>query len=263
MEAEEKLRQLFNKQKIKLTKSGDHAILSVLRYASSIGKTKALIQDQGGWLTYRDYPKKAGIEKIELKTNYGIIDLNDLRAKADNKTILLINSLTGYFAEQPMEEITKICAEKKCLLVNDASGSTGTQTGSFGDIILCSFGKDKPINLHYGGCIAYDKGEFEGEFDAVKIQELNKELDNLFVRLQDWDKTNMKIKQDLKQYKIVYPEKRGINVVIRFENEQEKQEITEYCKKNNYQYTMCPRYIRVNCDGISIEVKRLSQGSGE
>ena len=55
---------------------------------------------------------------------------------------------------------------------------------------------------------------------------------------------------------IIHADKKGINVVIKFRNEAEKKRIIYYCDKNNYQYTECPRYKRVNCNAISIEVKR-------
>ena len=256
MEVQEKLQELTGKQKIKLVKSGDHAILSVLKFCKSIGKEKVLIQDQGGWLTYRDYPKKVRLEKTELKTDYGVLDLDDLKEKADEKSVLLVNSLTGYFSEQPMQEIAKICSEKKCLLVNDASGSIGTELAKTGDVILGSFGKDKPVNLHYGGFIAYDSGEFEGEFDESKLSALNDELDKLFARLIEWETKNAKIKADLKDLDVVHKDKAGINVVVKFSNEPEKEKILKYCEENKLPYTICPRYIRVNCDAVSIEVKR-------
>jgi len=256
MEVKEKLQELTGKQKIKLVESGDHAILSVLKSCKNLGKEKVLIQDQGGWLTYRDYPKKTGLEKIELKTDYGILDLNDLRSKANEKSVMLVNSLNGYFSEQPMQEIAKICSEKKCLLVNDASGSIGTALAKTGDIILGSFGKDKPINLHYGGFIAYDSGEFEGEFDDSKLSALSDELDKLFARLLAWETRNTQIKEDLKDFDIIHRESKGINVIVKFSNEEEKEKIVKYCKENDLPYTLCPRYIRVNCDAISIEVKR-------
>jgi hypothetical protein len=37
-------------------------------------------------------------------------------------------------------------------------------------------------------------------------------------------------------------------------------EAVEYCERHNYPYTECPRYIRMNDEGISIEVKRLENG---
>ncbi|MBD3303715.1 hypothetical protein GF343_01095 [Candidatus Woesearchaeota archaeon] len=256
MEVQEKLQELTGKQKIKLVESGDHAILSVLKHCKNLGKEKVLIQDQGGWLTYRDYPKKAGLEKIELMTDYGIIDPDALKAKADEKSIFLVNSLNGYFSEQPMQEIAKICAEKKCLLINDASGSIGTELAKVGDVIIGSFGKDKPVNLHYGGFIAHDSGEFEGEFDESKLSALSEELDKLFAKLLAWETKNAKIKEDLKDFDVIHPESKGINVIVKFSNEEEKEKILEYCEKNDLPYTICPRYIRVNCDAVSIEVKR-------
>ncbi|MEM4263271.1 MAG: DegT/DnrJ/EryC1/StrS family aminotransferase [Candidatus Woesearchaeota archaeon] len=255
---EEKLKELTGKKNIKLVESGDHAILYVLKFMKTLGKEKVLIQDQGGWFTYRDYPKKAKLEKIELKTDYGIIDLEDLRKKANEKTVLLVNSLTGYFAEQPMKEIAELCAEKKCLLINDASGSIGTELVRMGDIILGSFGKDKPVNLHYGGFIACDEDYlFEGNFDSEKLEALNEEIDKLFARLMKWEEITARIKNDLKKFEIIHKNKRGINVVVKFSSEEEKQQIIKYCDENKLPYTICPRYIRVNERAISIEVKKI------
>jgi dTDP-4-amino-4,6-dideoxygalactose transaminase len=257
MDAIEKLKELTGKDEIKLVESGDHAILSVLKFCKKQGKERVLIQDQGGWLTYRDYPKKAGLEKVELKTDYGIIDISDLRDKVDEKSVLLVNSLNGYFSEQDMFEIAKICAEKNCLLVNDVSGSIGMEPGKIGDILLGSFGRDKPVNLHYGGVIAFsDDLEFEGEFDDSKLKELGEKLDELFARQLRWDGMHWKIKADLKDFDIIHRDKPGINVVVKFSNEEEKNKIIEYCDENKLAYTICPRYIRVNCDAVSIEVKR-------
>ncbi len=256
MEVQKKLQELTGKKKIKLVESGDHAILYILKLAKKLGKEKVLIQDQGGWLTYRDYAKKAGLEKTELKTDYGILDLEDLKEKANEQSFVLVNSLNGYFSEQPMEIISEICAERNCLLVNDASGSIGTDLGKVGDIIIGSFGRDKPVNLHYGGFIAYDEGEFEGEFDSSKLELLNEELDKLFAKLLAWETKNIKIKEDLKEFDVIHRESKGINVVVKFKDDSEKEKILKYCAENELPYTLCPRYIRVNCDAVSIEVKR-------
>ena len=37
----------------------------------------------------------------------------------------------------------------------------------------------------------------------------------------------------------------------------EKEAITMYCESNGYEFTECPRYIRIIEPAISIEVKRL------
>ncbi len=253
----EMLQNLTNKKFIFLTESGDHAIFEVLKSLKNKINT-VLIQDQGGWLTYKDYSKKEGFDVAELKTDYGIIDLNDLQANAKDTSVLLVNSLTGYCAQQPMKEIYEICKTKKCLLINDVSGSIGTENAKIGNIIIGSFGKDKPINLHYGGFIATDKEEtFETTFDEKKIKDLQKELEKLPKRLQMLNETHKKIKNDLSAHEIIHKDKQGINTIVKFNNEKEKQDIINYCTKNNYEWTLCPRYIRVNENAISIEVKRL------
>lgn len=248
---------LTGKRNIILTESGDHSINAVLKTLKGRIIT-ILLQDQGGWLTYKDYAIKHGFDIIELKTDYGIIDLKELEANANEKSALLVNSLSGYFAEQPMKEIFEICKSEKCLIINDASGSIGTENAKIGDIILGSFGKDKPVNLNYGGFVATNnEDKFDATFDDKKIEGLKKELEILPQRLQMFEEINKKIKQDLSSYEIIHKKIHGINITVKFNNEKEKQYLINYCKQNNYEYTLGPRQIRVKENAISIEVKRL------
>ena len=243
------LKKLTNKKNIYLVSRGNKAIKEVLKLIDK----EVLIQDQGGWLTYKQFPKKF----IELKTDYGIIDLEDLKNKAKNK-VLLINSLTGYFAEQPMKEIERVCKEKNCLIINDVSGSIGLDIAKIGDIILGSFGEWKIISINYGGFIASDKKyNIEEDFDKNKFNLLYKELKNINERLKFLYDLNKKVKEDLKEFNILHKNKRGINVIVKYKNNLEKEKLIKYCNKNNFQYTLCPRYIRVNCEAISIEIKRI------
>jgi len=285
------LKTLTNKSNIKIVSRGNKAILYALRIAKRLGKKTVIIQDQGGWLTYKQFSKKLKLALIELKTDYGIINKKNLK-NIDKNSVLLINSLTGYFAEQDMDTIYSICKKKNCLVINDISGSIGTKAAGYGDILVCSFGIDKPLNYGKGGLLAVKNKEW------LKLTEIKEEkfddsfyekLLNLEKRLQYLKKINKKIKQDLKDYNIVHKDKQGINVIVKFNNEtskqsfdgfrseaskpfrktegfskslsnkfdkKEKKQLEDYCKKNNYQYTVCPRYIRVLCDAISIEVKR-------
>ena len=64
---------------------------------------------------------------------------------------------------------------------------------------------------------------------------------------------------ELAKYEILHKNSKGINVIVKFNNEKEKQEIIDYCKSNNYEYTLCPKTIRVLDTAISIEVKRINQ----
>lgn len=258
-EAKEILQRIFCRKTIVLMQSGDHAIASALALAKNLGRERVFIQDQGGWLTYRSYPKKLGLQVVELKTDYGLLILSELE-KIDGKSALLVNSLSGYFAEQQMDKIAKICKRKNCILINDASGSIGTDIGKIGDIILCSFGKDKPVNLYYGGCIAYDIDKhIDDDFDSAKAEALVNELKKLPQRIKYLEGISEKVKDDLRVFDIIHCSSRGINVLVRFKTEGEKQRIIDYCKQHNYEYTICPRYIRVNENAVSIEVKRLKQ----
>lgn len=257
------LKKLTNKENTKLVSRGNKAILYAMRIAKNLGKKRVLIQDQGGWITYKQFPEKLKMELIELKTDYGLIDADELKKKANKNSVLLLNSLAGYFAEQDMKSIYNICIKKKCLLINDVSGSIGTKAAKFGDIIICSFGKDKPLNYGSGGLIAVKNKEW---FKLTQIDENDFEnsfynkLLNLKARLSLLKKTNKKIKKDLKDYRILHRTKKGINVIVVFDDDKEKEKLINYCKTNKYEFTLCPRYIRVNENAISIEVKRINSG---
>jgi len=240
----EALKLLTGKKYIYLVDRGNTAIKLALEI---INKPITLIQDQGGWLTYKQYPKNTN----ELKTKLGVVDLEDLNQKADKDSALLINSLSGYVFPQPMKEIEKICKENNCPIINDASGSIGTAIAKVGDIVIASFGKWKPINLEYGGCIASDTPlEIEETFNKEKILELKTIIKDLPERLKKLKQLVQKTKQDLKDFKILN-KKDGLVVLTEKNNE-----IIKYCENNNLEYTLCPRYIRINKEAISIEIKR-------
>jgi hypothetical protein len=260
----ELLKGYTGKNNVYLTQRGNKSILYALKMAKSLSKRKVLIQDQGGWITYLQYPEKLKMELVKIKTDLGIMDANELSKKCNSDTVLLVNSLSGYFAEQPIGLLNAICKQKNAMMINDASGSIGTESAKFGDIIIGSFGDKKPIDIDYGGFIAFDnslgvdKSILEGTiFDDSKLNSLLLNLENLPKRLRFLEKHTTKIKNDLSQMKIIHPDLRGINVVVAFKDKFERERIINYCNEQNYEYTECPRYIRVNVDAISIEVKRL------
>jgi len=257
-----RLKALTGKQHIQLAERGNAAIKIVLELAKQLDKKIVLIPDQGGWLTYKKYPKRFGLEIREVKTNKGLIDLEDLEKKADSDSILLACSMPGYFAVDDVESIFKICGKKGCIFINDVSGSIGTDAAKIGHIILGSFGKWKPVNLEYGGFIATDDKEFYTAFDASYFDEgkydpLLKKFDELSDRLNKFQEARKQIFEDLQSFEIIHKDRNGINVIIKFDDEEVKQRIIEYCKENNLEYTVCPRYIRVNENAVSIELKRL------
>jgi hypothetical protein len=258
----EKLKELTGNKYIQLTEKGNESVLIALTLAKDLDKEKVLIQDQGGWITYKQYPEKLGLEIIELKTNYGLIDLNDLEDKADENSVLLINSTPGYAAFEDMQKIADICKKKKCLLINDVSGSIGTEIAKIGDIVFGSFGRWKPINLEYGGFIATNNDgyyqEFEASyFDEHKYDDLLEKFKELPSRLKKFEEARKKILDELSSFKIIHKDKDGINVIVKFVDDEVKQIIIDYCKENKLEFTECPRYIRIKEPAISIEVKRL------
>lgn len=258
----QKIQELTGKKYVKLTQSGDHAIKHIIDLAINLQKDRIVIQDQGGWLTYKSYARKAGLMIIETKTDYGLVDIADFEKKITANSLAIVNSLTGYFAEQSMNVISQKCKEKNCLLVNDISGSVGTEIGKFGNILICSCGTYKPINLGYGGFIATNDEELftliQGNtFDEKQLTGLLREIEKLPARRELFSKVSEKIKKDLKDFEIIHRENKGMNVIVKFNSESEKKKIIEYCEKNNYHYTLCPRYIRVLENAVSIEVKRL------
>ena len=267
-----KIKEFTGHEHIMLTSRGNSAIYIALSLVKKFGSGEGvLIPDQSGWFTYRQYSKKLGFQVKEVKTNYGIVDLADLSSKLREASALILQNPAGYFAEQPSKDIYKLC-KGKSVVIADITGSIGTSMcdGDFADILVCSFGKWKPINLGYGGFISFnDKAYFNfvkklmkekpnlSFKDDSKYAILLKKLNALDMKYKFFFEINKKIKTDLKEFDIIHKNRKGINVIIKFDNETEKEKIIKYCKNNNYDYVLCPKYIRVNEKAISIEVKRL------
>ena len=66
-----------------------------------------------------------------------------------------------------------------------------------------------------------------------------------------------KVINDLVDYDIIHKNDLGFVVIIKFKDDTEKENLINYCKNNNLEWTECPRYIRINQKAISIEIKRL------
>lgn len=265
------LKKLTNKSKIFFTDRGNTSIILSLKLAKELGKKKVFIQDQGGWITYYQYIDKLKLEKNFIETNYGIVEkkhLKILENYVDDKSVLLVNSMPGYIALQDMKLISEFCKKKNCFLINDSSGSIGTDSAKYGDLIIGSFGNWKPINIGYGGFIAFDKNmNFSVDFEKIFKENLKKEVKDFSIKLQEKlknlnkklrkiNKEVISIKEKLKNFYIVHKDNNGINVIVKYKNEDEKLKIIEFCKLNNYEYVFCPMYIKILEPAISIEVMR-------
>ncbi|MBW2966926.1 DegT/DnrJ/EryC1/StrS family aminotransferase [Candidatus Woesearchaeota archaeon] len=267
------LKKLTKHKHVKLVQRGNAAIFSALCITKKINpKPFVLIPDEGGWISFPTYPKLLGFDVRKVKTNRGVIDLIDLEKKAESGAAFLVTSFAGYFAEQPMKYISRICRKNKCLLIEDASGALGDEElcdGYYSDIIVGSFGRWKPINAGYGGFISTAQDEwFEKANDAFSmtnhypcyedlLEKLCRAADNLKEMIRRAEEVKADIERSLPAPKIVHKDLRGLNVVVRYADDAEKKAIMGYCSVNGYDYVECPKYIRLEEEAISIELKRI------
>lgn len=257
METKELLKKLTGQKNIFLISRGNNAIRQALQLVKTDRKN-ILVQDQGGWLRYLDYPQKYGFTVEMLKTDFGIVDLEDLEKKAKKAAAILYEDPAGYIAEQPIKEVYEICQRNGCEVILDITGSIGYRNiGEVADYVIASFGSDKPVNLGYGGVVATNKDVAVKEDFESDEKELLESLNKLSERQRFLHQKSYEIKQELKEHNIIHRDSSGINVVVAFESKEEKGKIIDYCKKNGLPYTTCPRYIRVMRDAVSIEIKKL------
>ncbi|MCA9477777.1 MAG: DegT/DnrJ/EryC1/StrS family aminotransferase [Nanoarchaeota archaeon] len=257
------LKIMTGKEFVHFTPRCNRSIEIAMQVLKRLSRTTVLFQEEGGWLTYEKYIQQAGLEPIKMITDDGLVYEKEV-SRYDMDAALIINSLAGYVALQDMDSLSGVCATHDVFLINDVSGSIGLPQGKVGDIVVGSFGKAKPVNLGSGGFIATNDKEI---FDLIKELDpeeedlpftlLEKKLRTLEERRTFLQQEAQKIKDDLKDLNIVHPEHKGINVIIRYEDDVQKQKILSYCKEHDLEFTECPRMIRILDNAISIEVKRL------
>lgn len=275
----DKLKTLTNHDHIKLTNCGNSAIFLALCIAKKENpKPFILIPDQGGWFSYQKYPKLLHFDIKEIKTNQGLLDLEDLQSKVKSGSALLLSSNAGYLAPQDMKAITEICKKEGCLVIEDVSGSIGMSSyipelsgicdGQYADIMVGSFGRWKLVDVGHGGFISCRESLLKEQTAPlslaahhIDLKILHQKLENLKKRLFFILETADAVKKELQQkgHTIIHPEKKGLNVAVNFKDEEEKNVIIAFCKEKNIEHTICPRYIRVLDQAVSIEIKRLQE----
>ncbi len=261
------LQKLTKHSFIEITTRGDAAITAAL---SIIPKNKVvLIPEEGGWLSYLKLPKKLGLKVVEVQCDDAKINLHNLQKKLKEYPCgaLLYQNPGGYFAEQAVKEIYNLCQKNNCLVIMDISGSIGTKLcdGDYADILVGSFGEWKLVEAKGGGFISFKDGnlfEKAGKHAALLedkkiLTMISQKLLELPERISFLNGKRKKIMGDLKQFDIIHKNDLGFVVLVKFENQREKENLINYCKDNNLPWTECPRYIRLNQPAISIEVKRL------
>ncbi|MFH1398563.1 MAG: DegT/DnrJ/EryC1/StrS family aminotransferase [Candidatus Woesearchaeota archaeon] len=266
MREEDFIARLVGHKNVMFVSSGDATIFLALVVAKQKGKTTLIVPDQGGWLSYKSFPKLLDLKITEVSTDCGVIQLADLERKADNGSVLIFPSLGGYAAEQPLDNIYRICNSAGCLVVLDASPTIGNKqlcNGEFADIVVGSFGKWKSADHGYGGFITFkEKAVVDNRFlrilrfDEERRAGLMEKLDQSAERFETLVGACEHVKKELAEFDIIHRNSGGLVVLVRFKDDAEKENIIGYCKKHKYEYTLCPRYIRVLDQAICIEVKR-------
>jgi len=265
-----KLSKLTGHKYIELTTRGNTAIRAALS-AIPTG-SKVLIPEEGGWISYKTLPAELGLDVVEVRCREAKINLQDLQEKVSTKqfSALLYQNPGGYFAEQEMKQIYQICQLLGCLVILDVSGSIGTELGNgkYADFLVCSFGKWKLVEAQGGGFISANKASLWGSLaeikllaDEISLVKINQKIDELPERIAFLQQIRDSLISDLEQksFEVVHPEDNGFVVVVKYHDETEKAELVEYCQVNELEYTLCPRYIRLNEPAISIEIKRLQK----
>ena len=256
MDVHETLQRLSKKSHITLKDKGNTAIWDALAEMKNKGKKRVLIPDQGGWLTYPKYPPRMGFELKEIPTDRGMIEPASLR-NLDRDDVLLYEDPAGYFAGQDVKAIYERCAQQGCHVILDVSGSLGDKSlPKEADMVVGSFGRWKVIDAGYGGFIGSDTYVGEENYDKKNLPVLKQKLSGAEERLSFLYGIASNVKRDLSHMRIVHPDRTGLNVVVKFDDEKERDEIIEYCNKHDLEYTICPRYIRVLDEAVSIEIKR-------
>src|SRR3989344_1500511 len=258
-----KISELTGCKYIKLLPRCNSAILCAMDYLKKSGFSEVQIQNEGGWKTYKTIPKIVGLKIVEVETENGVILLDKL-----SKSPLILCEPAGYITSN--EKNAKLVRAKTDFLILDISGSIGKDyVKKFdADIVVCSFGDHKPLDLGYGGFFATNDEKIYSSlkdlFECFKTNDIEKELlkklDKLDERYVIYEDVKKKVIADLKKdlkmknEDVVYSEN-GINVFVKYGNENQKKKVEEYLKKENISYLVCPEYHRLNKEGISIEIK--------
>ncbi|MFU8652483.1 hypothetical protein [Methanotorris formicicus] len=270
------LKKRKNMDNIKILPSGNAAIFIVSKIVKDIlGEGNILIPDMGSWRGFLRYPKMLNLNPIKIKTNLGIVDIEELISSIEkyNPKALFLTSLAGYLAPQPLKEIKKVCEEFGVLFVEDVSGKIGDDSG-YGDVVVCSMGSPKIINCEYGGFLAFDEEIKEKLKKANKLDELNAliktyKVPNFFGLMKEEAKNAKKVYKRCVYFSNIiksemenayFKDKEGVCVFLEYENPHEVTKFVDSCVRldnGKSIITKCPLYDRVLRNGVVVEIKKM------
>ncbi|NOZ59933.1 MAG: aminotransferase class I/II-fold pyridoxal phosphate-dependent enzyme [Euryarchaeota archaeon] len=166
--AEEAVARLTGHRFARVVASGSCAALAAL----SATHGRVMLPDQGAWRGYESYARLLGREVCRVRTRLGILQPETLEEALERERpgVLVVTSFAGYIAEQDLRQVHELCREHGVLLIEDASSAVGDvrlARAENADIIVCSTGDPKVVNLASGGFIATSDGELLGRAKAV------------------------------------------------------------------------------------------------
>ncbi|WP_421078103.1 hypothetical protein Mjas_01855 [Methanothermococcus sp. Ax23] len=271
---------MYSKKNISILPSGNAGIYVASNILYNIIDTSSsncnvLVPDMGGWKGFMTYPKMFNFNIVELRTNYGIVDINTLdeEIKKNNIHALFLTSLAGYLAHQPLKEIKKICEENEVIFVEDISGGIGGDCG-YGDMVVCSTGSPKIINCEYGGFIGISDKISEQLIEKNKINDLKNllktyKVPNIYglmkeetIKAKKTYKKCVRFSNILKnEFENAYfKDNEGVCVFLEYNNPKEiSKNINSVIKLDNGKsvITKCPIYERILKSGIVVEIKKM------
>lgn len=115
---------------------------------------------------------------VDVDALTGNIDIDDLNKKISTNTKVIMFQHT-YGCSGGIEEVAKICKDKKIALVEDCTNTIFGKhedrlIGSYGDASVFSFGRDKAVSGVDGGLIIIDKNS-----PFISVDKINKESENI------------------------------------------------------------------------------------
>lgn len=250
----------------KIMNSGNSAIFTVMNNFQE----KIMVPDQGGWSGFIKIAEFLGLELIYLPTDNGLIDpeqLIDILIKKKPEAFFL-TSFAGYTAEQPIKEIYEVCDEEGVVLIEDASGALGDETGRLANgkhshIIVASTGSPKIVNVGNGGLISSNLEEMLEtslkflQADHVTCAGISQEIKHAPSTLSKAISSSSYLKDELEN--VFHKYYRGINVICKADNPNKlaKELRTVIKVHNGGMISKCPRYDRILENAVALEIKNL------
>ena len=270
--AEESVKNFTKHEYVKILNSGNSAIMSVM---STLQKN-VLIPDQGGWSGFKRMAELFGLETLNLPTNLGLVQLEVLEDVITefNPEAFFITSFGGYAVEQPIAEIYEICEENDVLLIEDASGGIGDPGGKLGrssnaHVVIASTGSPKTVNVGNGSILSTNDSKLLDsaqyiikslKADPVTCAGIASEIKNAPKIIEKTSDACKILKSEILEFRgVLYPEKRGLNVII----PDKDQKRFAYDLRNKFKVhgggivTVCPNNNRVKLKAVCIEIKNL------